>query len=334
MLRMFESTDQLHEPDKSLWNSILVPSIIKRSQDLQIPMLGAEGVTGVSVLVLRDLGYLMNLDSAIISWVEAWHEASPSSKVAKVASSLGGFLASLHSPNTLNRIAQRKRHMPASALYDDHREGSRNLSISQLSEFLETDPRCQLYVQRLRLDLCKLAPVERRTVVHGRFNSQNILFKLPCVAYDDRPILVGWKMATKFGRGVNGEVPEFLGPLHCKLIGARRRSRALYGVLKVFCQNFTKEYRERAKLECTMKPNDRNTKLFRSALLRSRRSIIAFANDECSDSPEYAEMMDVGIWYLHHACETMNDFVEVQNQQQLEDEDEGLIRSIFIVPGP
>lgn len=141
-------------------------------------------------------------------------------------------------------------------------------------------------------------------------------------------------MATQFGRGVDGEVPEFLGPLHCKLIGAREGTPALCVVLRAFCKNFIKGYRERAAFECAMKPNDPNTKLFRSALLRSRKSIIAFANDECSDSPEYAKMMDVDVWYHHHACETMNNFVEVQNQHRLEDEDKGFIRSIFIVPRP
>lgn len=144
------------------------------------------------------------------------------------------------------------------------------------------------------------------------------------------PILVGWKTAINFGRGVNGEVPEFLRPLHCNLIGARGNSAALCVVPRTFCNSFIEVYRKRAELVRDMKLDDPNTRLFRSALLRSRRSTIAFANHECLDSPEHAEMMEVGVWYLHHACATMRDFVEVKNQQQLEDEDEGFIRSIFM----
>lgn len=133
---------------------------------------------GVNILILKDLGNLVNLDSAIILWVEAGDKALLSSKVTKVASLLGGFLASLHRTLTLELLRSSRGYVLASSLNDNHDEASYNLSRTQLSELLESDSRCKRYFGRLIDDLGNSA-LKPRALVHGRFTSQNILFRRP-----------------------------------------------------------------------------------------------------------------------------------------------------------
>lgn len=336
MMRLWEEDGPLaeaYEQPKS-WR---VPRLIRRERGTQSDLLISDKPDESSILLLEDLGETLNLARTVESWAKS---PPPSTSldvtelVSRVGRILGTSLAMMHSQQTALAVESRP---------EISRVLSQNLTddvvwfimMEPLPELLANVPngKGKVYFDRLAKDM-KTPQYEYPTcLVHGDFNFGNILFPVsPSNPDDPRPYLIDWEFANNVGRGVNGDISEFLSLLHCRLISARRQTdqHTLSDLLRRLLHSFCGGYAQRAALNCKMERSDVNSQLYRSALLLSGRDIIVFAHDNCTDDEGFDDMIRIGLWYLEHAGDDMDEFLSEENREALRNEDEGLIRSLFI----
>ncbi|KAE8395618.1 kinase-like domain-containing protein [Aspergillus alliaceus] len=284
--------DGLVSKDTACPDTWRLPRVIRHDRGAESDLLITDKSDEASILLFEDLGEVVNL----FDRVEVWAQSGTSPKVKELVSRTGNFLgnclATMHSRHTAVAIESRP----------DIAEDIKDPQYSY--------PAC---------------------LVHGDFNFGNIMLPLaPDLDHELRPVIIDWEFTTSKGRGVNGDVSEFLSCLHCRLISARRQQPELGDLLRRLCNSFCSGYSQRAGLDCKMEKGDLNSQLYRSALLWNGRDMINYAHDSCAKDEAFNEMIDIGLWYLERAGDNMDDFLEESHRTELLKEDEGLIRSLFI----
>ncbi len=306
-----------------------LPKFLHLAQGKESELLHTEKDEEVSVMLIEDLGNVRNLRDTILAFAEAGPSPEADKRVAKIGRALGTGLATMHSAQTARAIeASGVGDVLSQRLTDDV---VWFLAMELLPEYLAGAPRANEYFQWLVDDMQRPRHAYPQCLMHGDFNYGNILLPADALETDNsQPMVADWEFATSRGRGVNGDVSEFLSMIHCRIIGGRREQSPSAALFKRLCTNFCSAYREKAQLVCRMQPDDVNTQLYRSALLLSGRDVLTFANDACADYPNFDELVRVGLWYFERAGASVEEFVQEANCAELENEDEGFIRSLFI----
>lgn len=307
-----------------------VPKCIRHDEGTEADLLITDKRDEASILLLEDLGQVVNLRERIELWAEDGPSPDTKHKVARIGNILGNSLAVMHSQQT--SLAIESQPKAAEVLSQSSTDDVVwYLAMEVFPTYLESTPKADVYYRRLVRDIKNPPCTYPPCLVHGDFNFGNIMLPL---REDDspRPFVIDWEFATRDGRGVNGDVSEFLSILHCRLVSARRRpgQSTLAELVRRLCRSFCEGYRQGAGLKCTMEAEDVNSQLYRSALLLSGRDMINYAQDACAEDEAFDEMMGVGLWYLERAGEDMEAFLEGSNSEELGREDEGLIRSLFM----
>lgn len=306
-----------------------VPKFIRHDEGSESDLLISQNSDKASILLLEDLGEVGNLRE----WIELMAQPAVTQETRDVVSSigktLGTSLATMHSQQTAAAIESRPEisAVLSQSLTDDV---VWYLAMEIFPTFLEGVPNAEKYYQRLVEDIKNPKYAYPTCLMHGDFNFGNIMVPLsPTPANELRPYVIDWEFATSKGRGVNGDISEFLSILHCRLISARRHHSAVSDLLRLLCNRFCEGYRQTAMLSCTMEAGDLNSQLYRSALLLNGRDMINYAQDACNKDEAFDEMMKVGLWYLERAGDDMDELLQDENRLELVNEDEGLIRSLF-----
>lgn len=312
-------------------NSWRVPKFIRRDEGIESTLLHNTCEEEISILLLEDLGEVDGLRNTIRSWASAPNPDLPrlSRAVASIGHSLGTSLAVLHSQSTLEAVnADQELSSDLDRRTDDV---VWYLAMSMMPTWLKDEPKGEEYIKRLTEDYRNPEPPYPPCVMHGDFNYGNVLLQKSAEFDDDiRPWLTDSEFATKNGRGVNGDISEFLSPLHCQILSTALGKPDYSAVLTKLCISFCTSYREKAQLVCKMQRDDLNTRLYRSALLLSGRDVVNFANDAMADDEQFDKMMQVGLWYLDRAGSNMDEFLQASNVDELASEDGGFIRSLFL----
>lgn len=278
-------------------------------------------------MLIEDLGNIQTLRDTILALAEAGPSPQIDELVAQIGHSLGTTLATMHGAAMTQSVAASSvSGILAQRLTD---EAVWFLAMELLPDHLSSAPRAKEYFQWLADDMQKATYPP--CLMHGDFNYGNILMHADALASNNpQPIVADWEFATSLGRGVNGDLSEFLSIVHCRIVGGRVNEAPSARLFRALCASFCEAYRDKAQLVCKMQADDLNTQLYRSALLLSGRDILTFANDGCADYPNFDELVKIGLWYFERAGANMEEFVKEENQAELKKEDEGLIRSLFI----
>jgi hypothetical protein len=308
-----------------------VPKFIHHAEGSESHLSLTDKAEEASILLLEDLGEVVNLRMRIELWAQGGPSTEITNTVSRIGNILGSSLATLHSQETALAIDAHSE--AASALSRSSTDDVVwYLAMGMVPTYLADVPKRDVYYQRLVKDIKSPQYTYPLCLVHGDFNFGNIMLPLGEDAKSPRPGIIDWEFAARNGRGVNGDVSEFLSSLHCRLISARRQPEqsTLAGLLRQLCQAFCNGYRQRAMLKCTMEAGDVSSQLYRSALLLNGRDMINYAQDACAQDEAFGDMMEVGLWYLERAGDDMAEFVMQSNCEELAREDEGLIRSLFM----
>lgn len=302
---------------------------IRHEKGTEATLLFSDNIEECSIVLLEDLGEVVNLFKRIELWAQSTVSEEVDNCVTRIGFILGHSLAEMHSPETMCRInsSPEVSAVLSQSLTDDV---VWYLSMDPFAEYVADIPKSDVYYQRLVKDIKNPAYVYPRCLVHGDFHFGNIMLPLASNSKNGmRPAVIDWEFANSNGRGANGDISEFLSLLHCRIISARRQKPRLAKLLRKLCNSFCEGYRQRAGLKCSMRPEDPNSQIYRSALLLSGRDIINYANDACLKDESFDEMVKTGLWYLEVAGDDMNDFLREANRAILKDEDEALVQSLF-----
>lgn len=328
MLSLWDQDGPLAEAAASP-ESWRLPKFIRHDEGSESGLLITDKSDKASILLLEDLGEVVNLFERVKVWAQSPASPKVNSTVSRIGNILGHSLATMHSRETARKIESRPEtaEILSQSLTDDV---VWYLAMEIFPEYLANVPKAEVYYQRLVEDIRTPQYAYPACLVHGDFNFGNIMLPLSPDLDDLRPFIIDWEFATTNGRGVNGDVSEFLSILHCRLVSARRQQPALGDLLRQLCNSFSSGYRQTAALECKMERGDLSSQLYRSTLLLNGRDMINYAKDACTEDETFDEMMGIGLWYLERACDNMDDFLQKSNLSELVKEDEGLVRSLFI----
>lgn len=282
-----------------------------------------------SILLLSDLGDLVNMVQFIKACAKDITIASDG-QLAALGRDIGGIMARIHSDATLKAIKSvpdTYNKLTSTLTTDIVRE----VAVEPIRDRIKHHPDADRLYQQVLDEYTSPKHTYRHALSLGDFHPGSVLMRQPTVGGSLTPILVDWEFGTVKGRGVNGDIAQFLASFHCELIGAKD-DEALYKLLSIFLKNFCAAYRDGSSFIVTKSAEDSNVQLLRSAFSLHGREMINLANDEHSKHPRFQEMVDTGVWYLERVGEDAREFVANSNWALLENEHEHLIRSLFVLP--
>lgn len=281
-----------------------------------------------SILLLSDLGRLVNIVEFIKAAAKDSSIAS-ADQVSKLGHETGSIMALIHSPDTAQRIQ---------ADPETYEKLSQSVSTNIVWDFavLPLKARIKNYPNAESLYNATVEEYEnpkytyRPALSFGDFHPGSILLADPALEVNLTPILLDWEFGRANGRGVNGDIAQFLSSMRCEIIDAKHDS-ILHQLLLLYVKGFCSAYRDAAQLRVKRDPQDRNLQLLRSAFSLHGREHINLAHDIHQASSRFKEMVDVGVWFLDRAGDSVEHFVSDANWGELHNEDHGLLQSIFLL---
>lgn len=251
-------------------------------------------------------------------------------QITSLGTNMGTVMAMVHSEETYNIVMadEEKRKVLTHKLTGDI---VWQLAVEPIKERIAHVPNADKLYQSVVDEYKNPKYSYRHALSVGDFHPGSILMKAPESSSDGNkidltPTLLDWEFGGINGRGVNGDIAQFLSSFHCELIKAKDDA-AVLEKLTLFVRAFCDGYRERAKLLYKQDASDDNVHLMRSAFSLHGRELINLANDEHDKN---ADMVAKGIWYLERSGQTAEEFVDEANWAQLKDEDLLMIQSLFI----
>ncbi|OAA70203.1 hypothetical protein LEL_10019 [Akanthomyces lecanii RCEF 1005] len=176
-----------------------------------------------SVLLLSDLGRLVN----IVEFVKAAAKDSSiatADQISKLGHDTGSIMALVHSPETEQRIQA-----------DPEVYKSLSASVSKSIVW-------QFAVAPIK-DRIKDYPNSEK--LFGDFHPGSILLADPSAGVKLTPILVDWEFGRANGRGVNGDIAQFLSSMRCEITDAKDDA-TLHELLLLYVKSFCSAYRDAA----------------------------------------------------------------------------------------
>lgn len=282
-----------------------------------------------SILLLSDLGALVNIVQ-FLKVAAKDDSIATESQIAGLGRDVRDVMALVHSDATIQTI--RADENTYNRLTDKlTTDLVRNVAVIPIRERIKHHPNADRLYQQVFDEYTHPKHSYRHALSLGDFHPGSVLMRQPTPGGDLTPVLLDWEFGTVNGRGVNGDIAQFLASFHCELIAAKD-DPSLHDTLLLFTKNFCAAYRERSRLEVKEDAHDSNAQLLRSALSLHGREMINLANDEYCEHSQFQEMVDTGIWYLERVRDDAAEFVTDENWDELGNEDECLIQSLFQWP--
>jgi hypothetical protein len=156
--------------------------------------------------------------------------------------------------------------------------------------------------------------------------------------------VIDWEFATiRDGRGVNGDMAQFLASMHVLLLSLPRKGENGFvrEAVEVFVKQLCKAYAIRSDLTKRVAvlagdPGSAKTDpamgIFRSALILFGRETINQAIErtwENGSDVSIQDMVKAGAWYLERAGDSVDEMVEGRNWEELMKEESKIMLYLF-----
>lgn len=320
--------------------SWITPRLLHHATGREIDLHLSPSTQTASILLLSDLGPLIT----IVDFLKL--SSTSNSAVSHLGSSLGAIMAAIHGPST-QALLKSSPSTYTSLCSAVSRPIVRQFAVLPIEGRIKDYPNASaLYAATLEeFDTPKYTYPPSLTF--GDFHPGSVLLPHPdspssssssstpssSASSSPTPILLDWEFARADGRGVNGDMAQFLASIRCELYHHHHSSAnpALHANLLLFTKHLCASYREAAQLHVKRDADDVNLKLLRSACSLHGREVVNLAHDVYADSPEFRKMVDVGVWYLQTAGKDAEEFATEGNWERLKGEDEGMIQSLFVL---
>ncbi|KAI8675529.1 hypothetical protein NCS57_00454300 [Fusarium keratoplasticum] len=283
-----------------------------------------------SVLILSDLGNLVNIFDFICQQSHRpWDEVRP--KVEKLGYDLGRIFAAIHSPERVIRVQTSNPQAAAKLTHSLTRDIVRTAAIEPLRTRLASTPNANKLFARVEEGFRAQEGAHPWSLAMGDFTQGSILMRDPSEAEEDwTPTLVDWEFGQLNGRGVDGDLAQFLAHLHCELL-SRPRTSALHRAVSALSLRFCAGYASRAGLRLRRRADDETLRLMRWAFITHGREMVNQACESYKGNERFDEIFKVGVWYLERAGDNVEEFLEEDNWKELEKEDGMMLQSLFEV---
>lgn len=278
------------------------------------------------MLILNDLGELIN----ILDFLKACAR-NPNivtlDQVAEIGRTIGKVFAAVHSPETVAKIKAVPQVMTrlTHSFTDDI---VMKAAVEPIRERVGTFSNAEKLYARVVEDFTMPKYSYQESLVLGDFTHGTILMQPPSAGSDLTPTVVDWEFAKINGRGVNGDMSQFLANVHLELL-AVAEDTLLHGLLSCFISALCTSYRDGAGLIYQKLPDDGNLQLLRSSFIMHGREIINQAHDLYHDNLQFKDMVSVGVWYIERAKDSSDEFLQEDNWDMLTEEHCNVIQSLF-----
>lgn len=206
----------------------------------------------------------------------------------------------------------------------------RTAAIEPLRTRLGSTPNADKLFARVEQGLHAQEKAHPWSLAMGDFTQGSILMRDPSEAEDWTPTLVDWEFGQLNGRGVDGDLAQFLAHLHCELLLlSHLQTSALRRAISAFSLGFCAGYASRAGLRLRRRADDETLRLMRWAFITHGREMVNQACESYEGNERFGEILRVGIWYLERAGDSVEEFLEQDNWRELDKEDEMMLQSLF-----
>lgn len=282
-----------------------------------------------SVLILSDLGNLINIFTFLQArsrdpWVEI------GDRLKQLGYSLGRIFAAIHSQDTLNK-AMAVPGATEELTQSLARDIVRIVAVEPVGDRLKALPNGGQLYKQVEEDYRSPKSNYRWAMTLGDFTQGSILMRPPEEADDWTPAIVDWEFGQLNGRGVNGDMAQFLAHLHCEIL-AHADDAPLHRVLTAFTEQFCAGYRETAGLALQHHAGDENLQLLRGTFITHGREMVNQAAEQYAGHAKFDNIFRVGVWYLERAWDDAEEFAVEENWVKLKEEDGGILQSLFERP--
>lgn len=283
-----------------------------------------------SVLILSDLGNLVNIfDFLRQQSHRPWDEVHP--KIEKLSYELGRIFAAIHSPERVIRVQTSNPQAAAKLTHSLTRGIVRTAAIEPLRTRLASTPNADKLFARVEEGFRAQEGAHPWSLAMGDFTQGSILMRDPSEVEEDwTPTLVDWEFGQLNGRGVDGDLAQFLAHLHCEQLSHPRTS-ALHRAVSALSLRFCAGYASRAGLRLRRRVDDETLRLMRWAFITHGREMVNQACESYKGNERFDEIFKVGVWYLERAGDNVEEFLEEDNWKELEKEDGMMLQSLFEV---
>ncbi|KAH7147074.1 kinase-like domain-containing protein [Dactylonectria estremocensis] len=327
-LRMWDETGTLFDTRKQtgLWRS---PRCLHHQEGTESALGLSDKDQETSVLILSDLGNLVNIFTFLQARArDPWEEVGD--HINQLGYELGRIFAIIHSRDTLEKVkavpgAMETLTKPLS------KDIVRIATVEPAGDRLKTLPNgAQLY-KRLEEDYHSPKSNYRWALMLGDFTQGSILMRPPDEEEDWTPTIIDWEFGQLNGRGVNGDMAQFLAHLHCEIL-AKAGDAPLHRVLTVFTEQFCAGYQETAELALQQNASDEKLQLLRGTFITHGREMVNQAAEQYAGHAKYDDIFCVGLWYLEQAGDDADEFATDENWAKLREEDSRILLSLFRGP--
>ncbi|OAQ78303.1 protein kinase-like protein [Purpureocillium lilacinum] len=358
-----DDDDFSNSNDTPAWH---IPELIRHDRGPESALRLTPSARESSVLLLGDLGPLVNIVEFLLRAGSSSRDGADAEQIDAIATAVGRAFAVLHSPQLAARIVSQPDAAAARLTHHLGRDVVRRACIEPLLARLSAPSRVgggggggnddgarRLY-DRVVADFEGPEGYSyRECFTLGDFTPGSILLRDDALAPDgtqcDRtPIIVDWEFAQLNGRGVNGDMAQFLASMHCEILAASASASAssnnnnhidgnnngptAHARLVRFVRAFCGAYRSSAGLRCRRDATDPDARLLRSALIMHGREVVNQAHDMHAASPRFAAMVSRGAACIELAEDDMAAFVDAANWARLIRSEAGdLVVSLFDV---
>ncbi|KAJ4146996.1 hypothetical protein LMH87_001549 [Akanthomyces muscarius] len=307
------------------WNT---PRLLRHDYGKESVLKISDSNQEASILLLSDLGRLVNIVDFIKAAAKDSSIAS-ADQVSKLGHNTGSIMALVHSPETAQKIQ---------ADPQTYEKLSQSVSTNIVWEFAVFPIKNRIKDHYNAENLYNATVEEyknpkytyRPALSFGDFHPGSILLADPALEVNLTPILVDWEFGSAKGRGVNGDIAQFLSSMRCEIIDAKD-DLVLHQLLLLYVEGFCSAYRDAAQLRVKRDPQDSNLQLLRSTFSLHGRENINLAHDIYQASSRSKEMVDAGVWFLERAGDSAEHFVSDPNWGELHKECHGLLQSLFFL---
>ncbi|KAK4234202.1 kinase-like domain-containing protein [Achaetomium macrosporum] len=359
VLKLFHPTTGplAHLNNHPEYGNILIPHIISHDP-------------AQSILALQDLGdelltlweFFTPTTTAAASSLRshASRAAAPATKpnaAATIGARLGTFFASLHSASTLAAIqGQGPNDIEAVRVLDKSltRQVVRDAAVAPILARLQ-DPGGLDAAAAERLYARAVADYERGPIhgpgqleecclSMGDFHPGSVLGKQKGDVAAPVVGVIDWEFATtENGRGVNGDMAQFLASMHVLMLSLAREGEigAVREAVELFLRELCSAYAKRSDLARRVKDAvaARRIKADEPALRIFRSTLILFGRETINQAVERTwehvpavsveEMVRAGAWYLERAADSIEEMVVDRNWEELMKEKPKMMLGLF-----
>lgn len=272
-----------------------------------------------SILLLTDLGSLVDcLEFLTINAETFVSDNIPS----LLGDSVGKILAGFHTTELQNAPAPLRNDFTKDLVF--------MAAVKPLETHLAHLPNCQQLCKRVEEDYLYPNYDYPGVLCHGDIHSGSVLITKN--GGDAHPVVIDMEFAKLGGRGVNGDVSQFLASIHCGLIAAElNRDDASVAAISNFVKKFCTAYRNGTRWIYSVREGAGNqgAQLMRSCFILHGREMINYAYDSCKVETHRKKMVQIGVWYLEQAADDVEGFTDKRRQEEFKTEHGLVIQSLF-----